>query len=337
MPNKLQDQFLEAVLSQYPKRSVAVDALSEMLGTGKDAIYRRLRGDTLLTPDELQLLARAFNISLDALVFDQSDKVFFSYSFFEKPVDSFRTYLTGIFQYLEQASKQAKARVYYASAEIPFFYYCFFPELIAFKLYVWGRTIWGFDYLRNRPFDFEILPYSDLQLAEQCLLFYRDLPSTEHWSMNMVDFTLSQIEYHVISGAFKNGEDALVLCDRLLDLTQHLQAMAEHGRKFVINRPPDTAPENSFELYHNEMVYSNNTILVCSDQGKMLFTTYSNPNFLRSTDQKICDYTENWFIQMGSKSERISQQSEKTRAWFFNVLKRRIEQARSRIELQITV
>ncbi|MEM9823166.1 MAG: helix-turn-helix transcriptional regulator [Bacteroidota bacterium] len=335
MRNKLQDQLLEAVLSRYPKRSVAVEALSEMLGTGKDAVYRRLRGDTLLTPDEMQLLAQQFNISLDALVFDQSDKVFFSYSFFERPVDNFRTFLDGIFRYFAQATQQKNARVYYASAEIPFFYYCFFPELIAFKLYVWGRAVWGFDYLRNRPFDFEILPYSDLQLAEQCLLHYRELPSTEHWSMNMVDFTLSQIEYHVISGAFKQVEDALLLCDRLLELTQHLQVMAEHGRKFMIHRPPETAPENTFELFHNEMVYSNNTILVASDQGKMLFTTYGNPNFLRSTDQKICDHTQDWFVQMGSKSECISQQSEKTRAWFFNVLKRRIEQARSRISLQV--
>ncbi|MEM8909505.1 MAG: hypothetical protein AAGD05_16785 [Bacteroidota bacterium] len=335
MHNTLQDQFLEAILARYPKRSVAVETLSELLGTGKDAVYRRLRGDTLLTPNEMRLLARQFNISLDALIFDQSNIVCFSYNFFEQPIKDFRAYLDGILQYLEHTTQLPDAQVYYASAEIPFFYYCFFPELIAFKLYVWGRTIWDLPYLRNRPFDFDLLPYADLQLASKTLELYRQLPSTEHWSMNLMDFTLSQIEYHVISGAFRNTADALRLCELLSELTQHLQAMARHGRKFHHQAAPESGRADGFVLYHNEMVYSNNTILVKTQGEKMLFTTHGNPNFLRSTDQKICDYTEDWFLRMGRKSEQISAQSEKTRAWFFNVLKRRIEQTKSRIEHQI--
>jgi len=332
MKKSIQDTLLEIVLSNFEKRSQAVDVLSEKLNIGKDAVYRRLRGDTILTPEEIALLARDYNISLDALVFEDTDTLFFKYSPFIKPINEFRDFLLPIQQGFEEIQKLPDTHIYYTYCEIPFFLYCFFPELISFKLYVWGRTVWDFDYLTETQFDFEVIPYSIIQITEELLASYKSIPSTELWSLNIVDNTLNQIEYFVNSGKFKDDNDALSLCDKLLALIEHMRAMALHGTKFLINGSPEDGGAY-FNLYHNEMVYTNNTIFVNNPVRPMVYTTFSNPNFLISTDRKVCEYMDNWFTRLIAKSNPISTHSEKNRDWFFNALKRKINISRKRIEL----
>lgn len=331
----LQDYLFESILSKFSKRSEAVDAIAKMFGLGKDAIYRRIRGDTLLTPDEVSHLARAFNVSLDAFAFENNSTVFFNYSPFVQKITSYSDYLQGIHGDLERVAKMPNSKIYYASAEIPLFHYCFFPELIGFKLYVWGRVVWDFEYLRERPFDFDLMTYPVITLTESLLKLYRDIPSIELWSLNITDFTLSQIEYHVISGGFRNPEDALIICDKVMELVNHMQIMAKNGKKSLLNLKSDQSSGASFDLFHNEMVYTNNTIVVSTDAGKAVYTAFGNPNFLKSTDPKMCDFTENWLLKMTGKSIPLSAHAEKTRGWFFNALKRKVEQARKRIESQI--
>ena len=148
--NTLQNFLFESILNQFSSRSTAVEAISEMFGLGKDAIYRRLRGDTLLTPEEISQLAREFDISLDAYIFENSNTVFFRYNPFTRQIKDFATYLDGIHEELEKIAKLPNSRILYASAEIPFFHYCLIPEIISFKLYVWGRAFWEFDFFTGK-------------------------------------------------------------------------------------------------------------------------------------------------------------------------------------------
>jgi hypothetical protein len=55
--NPLQHYLLEEISKRFLKKTDAVDVLCQLLNVGKDAIYRRMRGDTVLSPAELTLLA----------------------------------------------------------------------------------------------------------------------------------------------------------------------------------------------------------------------------------------------------------------------------------------
>ena len=68
----LQEQLFDIILNRFPRRVDAVEALCHLLHLAKDPIYRRLRGDTPLLPQELALLAQHFGISLDALIIGQA-------------------------------------------------------------------------------------------------------------------------------------------------------------------------------------------------------------------------------------------------------------------------
>jgi hypothetical protein len=332
MANQFQHRFFNELLKRFPRKADAVEELSQMFNLGKDAIYRRMRGDSILTPDELKDIAAKYKISLDSLAFDGSNSVFFNYNSFLIKIESFEDFLTGIHQNLDLAMRIPEVRIKYASAEIPVFYYCFFPRLMSFKLYIWARTVWDFSHLESKPFSFDLISPAANELIESLTNKYNMMSSTELWCLNIVDNTLNQIEFVLESGFFKDGEDALKLCDSMDGLVNHLRKMAETGKKFSTKGNPEIS-KATFDLYHNEMVYTNNTIIMSAPLGKMVFSTFDSPNFLSTTENRICDHAEKWFEKVKNKSIPISLEAEKSRNSFFNRLDKKVQVTRNRIEL----
>lgn len=328
----MQGQFFDILQGRFSNKREMVDDLMELLNCGRDSAYRRVRGQSILPPSELALLARHYNISLDRLVFEQTNKVLFSFNAFNRVVTSFEDYFDGILDHLAKLRRIPEVRIYYSSLEIPIFYYCFFPELISFKLYVWGRAIWDLPFTRDLPFSFDLISPSALAKSEQMLEFYLQLPSTELWSLNILDNTLNQIDYHLNSGTFKNPADALILVDRVQDLVRHMRSMATSGYKHHVGHGENLS---EIRLLHNEMIYTNNTIMVQSPYAKGVFTTFGNPNFLFSDDERIIEYTEQWFNRVITKSHPISLGSEKSRNWFFHQLHERVNRTQAKVQALI--
>lgn len=332
-PN-LQEQIFAIILARYANRADAVAAICELLHLAKDPVYRRLRNETILSPQEIALLAQTYKLSLDALVNGHSDNVVCSFNAFSRRVLSFSDYLENFIADLAQIRKLSNPHFHYATVEIPVLTYNLFPELISFKLYVWGRTTWNLEFLRNRPFDFELVTQPIIRLSRELLDHYIALNSTELWSMNIVDNTLAQIEYHVYSGGFRHYADALVLCDKILEWAEHMKRVAAAGKKFKIDEKPELG-QGDIHLYQNEMVHTNNTALITSDYVKMVYSAYCNPNFILSHDSKLCDYTEDWFRTVISKSNLISQAAEKNRDVFFQGMTRKVDRVKQRIMTHI--
>ena len=334
MPINFQKKLFNKILDQYPRKVQAIEALEGLLSVKKDAVYRRFRGDTLLTPDELELLAKHYTISLDKLAFEDLNNVSVSFNAFDQPAENFHAFVSNIHQQIEQLNTLPHAHFYYASHEIPVFHYMYFPELICFKFFVWGVTSWGLEYLKDQQFSFDLMSHPVREICEKSIHLYNRVPTTELWSLAIVDNTLNQIEYTATVNRFKNPTDGLLLCDKLLLLVQHMKAMAEKGKKYAVNSSPHEQSAD-FNLYHNELVSTNNMMLVNSSVGRYLVATFCNPNFFRTTDEKLCDYTEDWMKRIINQSSSISTHSAKSRDWFFSRLEKKVRQVRNRIEMEL--
>ena len=327
----LQETILDNILKRFPKKSAAVKELADLLDTGQNAVYRRIRGESILTPREIALLARHYNISLDAIVQEQSENVLFVYPAIVDSIQDFEKYLNSILDDLKELQHLPNISIKYAASECPIFYYCFFPELISFKLYTWGKTALGFNYLADIPFRFNLIS-PDVHAATRDLLQqYMELPSTELWNLNILDNTLNQIEYYYESGSIDRLEDALVLCDRMNDLVDHLKQMAAKGKKFPVGAK-QLEGRKDWQLFHNEMVDTNNTIIVSSDKGKAIYNTYGNPHFLKVMDQRVAEYIDQWFNRILAKSQLINTY-EKARNQYFKKLLQKVERTKKRLEM----
>ena len=225
------------------------------------------------------------------------------------------------------------AEIYYPTNEIPIFYYSFFPELISFKLYVWGRNIWDLEYLQQQAFYPNIIQHHAVDICNEVLQSYLQIDTIEMWSLNLFDNTLNQIEYYANTGGFKDEQDALMLCDKLIALAKHMYKMAEEGKKSGLKS--SSLKYADFKLYHNEMISTNSFIYLTSPHIRVLFSIYGSPNYMTSTDERICDYTENWIKKIKARSTPIIGDAARDRNWFFKGIKRRIENTRNRIENQL--
>ncbi len=332
--NNLQQALIKEVLNKFSSKQAARDSLSEVLSIGKESCSRRMRDATMLSPDEIGKICRHYGISIDPLIQKESDSVIFRYNTFIEPVRNYESYINQILRNLHIALQVEGATIYYATQEITPFQYFYFPELTAFKLYTYGLTIWELESLKNQKCSMDLLSPAVFEKAQECTRLYALLPSMDLWSWGILNHSLNQIEYLSETNRFDPPELAITVCDQLLQLLDRHREMARLGKKFF--RAASAASSyGDFHLHYNELVNTNNTILLKSSSLNLLFTTFGNPNFLSTADARACQYFENWFDNTFIRSVAISVHSEKNRNYFFNRLNKQVNQLKKKIKYSL--
>ncbi len=329
----LQSELLKKVMTRFPRNAEAVAKLMEDFNLSQAAVYRRINGETALTPQEILKLAQTYDISLDQLIFEKSNRAFFGFNALARNIKDLETYMKDLKEKLESFGQIPDADVWYPTNDIPIFYYCFFPELISFKLYVWGRNIWNIKYLAQQSFHPEVIRHQVLDLCQEVIEHFLNVNTKEMWGLNLFDSTLNQIEYHACMGGFEEDDYAYQLCDKLLALADHFCEMAANGRKFLPDKGKQ--PVGGFHLYYNEMISTDNTVFLKAKNTRVLFTTYGSPNFLMSQDEQMCEFTENWIQKIMAESTLLNQNAVQ-RNLFFKGIKKRIEHTKNRIESRLS-
>ena len=327
-----QQQLFDKLLARYDKKSELVEQLEEILHLGKDAIYRRIKGETDLTANEMILIATKFRISLDDLVPENENSIQFRFNQFETQIETFSDYIEQVLSNMKAFTELPNNELYYATQETPIFVYCMSDILFGFKMYVYGLTAWKFKFLKDKKFSMDVVPRYAIEQATEFGEIYNRIPSTDLWSLTLVDNTLNQIEYLAHTNKFESKDDAIDICESLIHILNHVKHCPEAGKKFApgINGP-NTRSAN-FQLYFNEMISTNNTILAKSDVLSIMYTTFGTPNFISTTNKKLCLFTENWFKDIIHESTPLSMHSGKTREWFFNNLVNKVVLLRNRLE-----
>lgn len=323
---------MQEIMNRFDSKQEAVDALASVLSISRESGYRRMRNTTMLSPEELKKLCLHFGISMDNHIHNQPGNIIFNFYQLVTPIRDFDSFLDQLLINLRTALQISDPMIYYATEEISVFQYFYFPELAAFKLYAYGITVWEIEMLENRKCSMELFSPMVLDKAKECTRLYALLPSMDLWSYDILKHSLNQIEFLAETDRFDPPEMALTVCDQLYKLMERQEEMASIGRKFF-RTSLDADNYGEFQLYYNELVHTNNTILLKSPTIRMLFTTFSNPNFLRTSNPATCDYFEKWFERTIRRSTAISVHSEKYRSQFFNRLKKQVQQLRRKIEL----
>jgi hypothetical protein len=329
-PPDLQRKILEKVTARFKKRSLAVETLSNLLKVSKDGIYRRLRGESALSPQEISLLAHNFNLSIDAILFEQSEQILFSYSLFSQPVTGIHDYVKEVYKQAQLSASLREVQVSYATQEIPIFLYYVSPVLFRLKMYIYARTYWQLPSFREKAFSFDLIPEEACMLARQTAAIYNSLPSLEVWRPSLLDNTLSQVLFLATAGLFAHPEDSLLVLNAIQELMDHAKAMAKNGRK---SAPGDlsTGAGGNYRMFYNEYSSTNDTILLESAQDSILFTSFGMPNFLTTRDSRLLEQIRSWFQELTNNSTSMTSHAAKNRERFFNQLSRKIQLTRERL------
>ena len=143
------------------------------------------------------------------------------------------------------------------------------------------------------------------------------------WNIESVNSTLRQIEFYHDSNIFASEEEILMLYDALERLIDHMEQCATQGFKFAPD-DPEKKPLASIQMYFNEILILENSILALLDTTKVTFLVHNVMNVLVTRDPRFCDNTHSYILNLIKKSTLISTVSERERSRFFKHLRQRI-------------
>jgi hypothetical protein len=320
---ELQTQIFQHIKNKLPSNLSMVDEVAAVLGVSTDSAYRRIRGDKTLTLEELYKLCTRFQLSLDQLLNLKSESLVFSGSFIHPGSFQFDQYLKSAIGHVKYMASFKEKKMYYLCKDIPLFHHFHFKEVAAFKHYVWMKGIFNSPELAHKKFSLKDYPDELFELGKQALNVYNGIDSVEIWNLESINSSLRQIDYYLESGLFADEREALLMYEAYEKLIGHLDTMATAGYKFNVGET-QCQSSGSYQMYLNEMVIGDNSILVVLDNTKLGFIIHSVINIMTTRDVRFCDNLYECMENLMKKSTMISSVSERERSRFFKYLRNRI-------------
>lgn len=317
----IQKAFLTRVKSVVPANVSFVDELADLLNTSNDSAYRRLRGDTLLSIDEIALICQHFKVPFETQTQVDTATVSFNYFKLNDEEERFKHWLNSMCNNVKFIAQTPNSSIIYAADDVPIWHHFFDKELTTFKLFYWLKSILNAPAYAGKKYNPELVNPDLIHIAEQLLVNYNQCNTTEIWSEDTLNSTLKQVEYFWESGYFESKEQALHICTLIEKEIEHL---AERADKSV--------DKHGFHLFQSDVMIGNNSILVNLNGNKMAYLSNNTFNMMSTTTPDFVQEQEYWLNNLLRKSTQISGVSEKQRNRFFGVLKSKIEHLKSRIQ-----
>jgi plasmid maintenance system antidote protein VapI len=325
-----QNDFLKKIEDILPANASLVNELSEILEISQDSAYRRIRGSTQLTIDEVTKLCRNFKISFD--VFDEIDinSVTFSYLKLENKIESFNTYLEVMIKDLNLIRNAKQHKITYACEDIPIFYNYKYPLLGAFKIFYWMEAILNNNDSEGKKFSQNSIPEQLKNGGRQIFETYLEIPSIEIWTDTTYYSVIKQIEFFWESGRFENNELVINVLSELAQLLKDIQLQAEVGHK-LIGSTSESGQKAYYELYFSEIEIGNNCVLVDLGNTKSVYLGHMSFSTISTLNKTYCNLSEQWLNNMIKKATPMSKVSEKLRYQFFRKAFTNIETLKQRV------
>lgn len=316
---KIQDHFINRLKLLIPSGIGLAEELAEILGLSTDSAYRRIRGETGLTIEEIYKITKRYPLSLDDVFSNRGDTVTFAYTKLTDSAQNFENYLERLLSHLKKINSYETRRIYYVAEEIPLMYSFFSKKLTDFKLFYWQRSVLNISEYQQIKFEYGIVPEKLVDMAHEAYHQYLTIPSTEVWTDQTVFTGLRQIKYYFDSGILSK-EIAMELLEEYRKMLKVLQTSAETGRKNVSDK------QESFTMYCSDVVLGTNCIYTFFGGSTYSFISFNTLNSLATNNPEFCEETEHWVKNLERKSTLISGVGEKQRYQFFSQMFRHMDE-----------
>jgi hypothetical protein len=312
---EIQGLLINKIKSTLPGNISLADELADLLQVSSDSAYRRIRGETALTIDEITMICGHFKLSFDALTSNQSGFVSFNYHDINTTSD-FILYLTEIKDEMVRISRAPQKEIIYAAVDMPIFHYFNFPEYLYFKMFYWLRSVSNDPDFIGKKYRVSDVDQVVIDLCRQLADLYAVIPSTEVWSDSILNSILKQISYYWQSGVFYSKEEAFSLIRAVRKTLERVQQESGMNMKLLSNGVTDNFTKN-YQLYHSDIEIGNNFILVNIGDVKVLYNSFHTFNKMFTANPCFCALTEKWMNNLIKQANLISGVAEKHRFQFF--------------------
>ncbi len=333
----LQKSFFDRIQEErHAEDENFAQELARFLHVSETSAYRRINGSTPLTFNELQRVAKYYEVTLDEHFELDGERlnpeVSFSWKYGKDSDQAYLDFLRWLLGDLEQTDPE-DSRVIFHAKDFPVFFNFVYPEIGEFKSFFWQKTFIRIERYKSRKFSCKKLSRDSVKLGKRIFSRYAELASLELWNDDVLTSILKQIQYAHEAQFLTSKQDTITLLNRLKQLVFHIQDMAEEGKKFFPGNPK--VGGGNFELYHNDVILGDNSIILENQGQKRMYISQNIIQGLITSDLHFVDHSYMMKTNLFKHSMLLSQSAEKERGKFFGNLIHRIEQVADRLELNL--
>lgn len=227
----LNNNLQGAIRNKLPKGTNIANALADILFIGKEAVYRRLRGEVPFSLYESALIVKHFGISLDSIIntatsgnaiFELKDQRFYDLS--EADYSMLEEYL-GVLKFAQQEPYSEQV---YTSNVFPQFPSHLYSLLTKYNSFRWMYLNYNLSMIKTfHEMDYpERLSKTSKEIIDETM----NIKDTSYiWDSSIFQSIVKEIQYfHNIR--LINKEDLADLRDELLELLDLLESIASKGK-----------------------------------------------------------------------------------------------------------
>lgn len=314
---KIDTAFIELLKKKIPNNISATEEIACTLGINYDAAYRRLNNKVSFNLNEIVLLAKKFDISLNRL-FEVGDKLSYlvksTYSI--QNINDFKTYLKSLTTEMLPLTGKKDSSITFSARELPMFYFFEQPILIRFKIFIWFNILKVTPVNKRISFTNFVISEEMIGLAKEARETYNQINQVEMWSFGTLNNVLQQLLYLFRMRQLSLTE-ATEICDALTIEIKNVEAKTQTKNNSTLN---------SFTLYFNELFMMNNSIIL-KNKDKLRFAyPYALLKYFQIDNQEACREQEAYIIEQMRHAINLSNTSTKEHASFFNYKYDKIKQ-----------
>ncbi len=323
----MQSEFVQFLKEKSSNNTSFVDEIATVLDIGYDAAYRRINCKTNLILEEIVILARHYNISLNNLFeVGSQNSILTELSPNLINAEALETYFVASKNNLLPLTKLKGATILYSAKEIPIFHTLKDSYIAKYKMYVWLKDV-DVDMAKNKmTFDdfIKVIPQSLIDSAVSLAEVYKGINITEFWNDMTINSTIQQIVYYYESGLLSKDME-LLICNDVEQVLKDVETQA------IQQSILGSQNKVTYNLYKTELHSMNNVIMVNTLYKKVFFTPFTLLSYFKIEHQPTCDLMYEFFEKHMFHSKLLVKTGEKDRTQFFNGMHQKINRLRDHI------
>lgn len=310
MLQKFNEALIRAVCEHAPERVNPAQLLSERLNLGREAAYRRLRGEVPFSFGEAARLASVLDFSLDELAASEhAGNVLFRLKFidFHSPITLYNELLERDIRFFHNMTSDSSAMLAMAGNVIPTEMYLQFEEMAKFRLYKWL-----YQHDATGP---GVRTFEDLKLPEGLLSNFKEyVRSAQSLATTHFVFDNSGIKHWIHAlRAFRamhllSQESLERIRGEMYAILEYLERIAAAG---------EYPNGNKVFLYLSDIDLEATYSYVEASKFRFAGIGIFSLNALRTSDDKMFDYVKQWIRTQSRFATLISRSVERNRLLFF--------------------
>lgn len=309
--NELNKNLLENIKSKLPVGTNIANMLMDVLYIGKEAVYRRIRGDVPFTLQEAVLIAKKLKVPLDQIVDTKpySDNILMElktvsyYNMSETDFQKLEEYI-GV---LEIVAEEPYSEFAYCSNLFPT--YPTLKSQLLCKFYSFKWMYLNMDTNSIKPFDEISLSSRLYDLNSKTIdLLYKIKNTVYIWDSLSFECILREAKYFSSIHLF-TLQNVLQVKEEMYRLIDNFEKLAMRGR---------FENGNKVDIYISNINFDTTYSYIESEKFQISMVGALGLNYMASTEQKTLDVVKARTLALKKASTMISESGEMVRINFFN-------------------